>query len=104
MGIDLLREKLIYLGRAARRIPRCRLGRPVSPNTLLRWHCRGVLVGDRRVYLEAVRLPSGTATTLEALARFITALQEYSGSRSIQTSSGREKLTDVIRSLDQDGI
>ncbi len=102
MGIGLRKEKLIYLARAARRIPRHRLGRPVSPTTLLRWHRDGIMSGGRRVYLEAVRLPSGTATTLEALSRFIAALNE--GSRSIHDADNCDSHSDAIQALDDDGI
>src|SRR5262245_39482752 len=66
---DPLSEQLLSLPAAARRLPRLTADRPVSPATLWRWAHRGV----RGVRLETWRLGGRTATSLEALRRFVAA-------------------------------
>lgn len=70
--IDIAAEEVLSLAQAARRLPRRRLERPVSPSTLWRWHRKGV----RGVHLEAIRLPSGLVTSVQALQRFVDALNQ----------------------------
>lgn len=70
MPIDPLAETTIPLAEAARRLPRLRAGRPVSPATLWRWASHGL----RGVRLETVRVGGTTCTSTEALSRFFAAL------------------------------
>jgi hypothetical protein len=59
------------LSRAARRVPRTRLDRPVTLSCLLRWITSGVIGPDgQRVYLEAARLAGKWVTTPGAIRRF----------------------------------
>ena len=62
------------LTRAARRIPRTRLDRPVTLGCLVRWILNGVKgpTGDR-VRLEAARLAGKWVTTPGAIRRFVAA-------------------------------
>jgi hypothetical protein len=63
-------EQTIPFAEAARRLPRLRAGRPVSPATLWRWASRGL----RGVRLETVRVGGTTCTSVEALRRFFARL------------------------------
>jgi hypothetical protein len=60
--IDLANEKLLSLSQAARSLPG-----PPHPNTLWRWHQRGV----RGVKLETVLIGGRRFTSFEALERFV---------------------------------
>jgi hypothetical protein len=68
--IDPLTETTIPFAEAARRLPRLRAGRPVSPATMWRWAAHGL----RGVKLETVRVGGTTCTSVEALGRFFAAL------------------------------
>jgi hypothetical protein len=62
------------LTRAARRIPRTRLDKPVTLGCLLRWVTRGVIGPNGvRVHLEAARLAGKWITTPAAIRRFVAA-------------------------------
>jgi hypothetical protein len=62
------------LTRAARRVPRTRLDRPVTLGCLLRWVSTGVIgPGGQRIRLEAARLAGKWVTTPGAIRRFIAA-------------------------------
>jgi hypothetical protein len=62
------------LTRAARRLPRTRLDKPVTLSCLIRWVLQGVQgPGGRRVYLEAARLAGKWVTTPGAIRRFVEA-------------------------------
>src|SRR5260370_26259765 len=67
--IDPNAEHVRTLAEAAASLPRWR-GRRVQCSTICRWIDRGVMVGDRRVRLEAVRIGGRRATSREAIARF----------------------------------
>jgi hypothetical protein len=65
-------EKLSVL---ARRVPSYRSGKPASLSRLLRWVLDGVRGPDgQRVYMEALRTPSGWISTPRAISRFFEAL------------------------------
>jgi len=103
VAIKIQTERLLTFAKAARYIPRRRLGKPVAPSTLWRWHRRGVLVSGRRVFLEAVRTPSGAATSLGALQRFIDELS--GGVRQDQVAMRPVRdISEAVRALDQDNI
>jgi Protein of unknown function (DUF1580) len=73
---SLLSETLVSFGQAAALFPPFRLGRPVSPSCVWRWHRHGVRLPDGRVVrLEAVRVAGRFLTTIEAVHRFIAAQQ-----------------------------
>lgn len=105
MAIDITREKLRTFAVAARALPRRRRQKPVSPSTLWRWHRYGVKHGDCRIYLEAIRTPSGTATTFEALQRFLNRLsdsdRELYTNPVVQPCVGLQK---ALKQLDSDGV
>jgi hypothetical protein len=62
------------LTRAARRMPRTRQERPVSPSCLFRWLTTGVIgPNGQRVKLEGARLGGRWVTTAGAIRRFIAA-------------------------------
>lgn len=65
-----LSETLLPLAQAAKRLPRLRADRPVSPCTLWRWATSGL----RGVRLETVKVGSVRCTSVEALERFLGAL------------------------------
>jgi hypothetical protein len=68
--IDLFSEQTLPLSAAAKRLPRLRNNRPVSPATLWRWASAGL----RGVRLEVVKIGGATCTSVEALQRFFSAL------------------------------
>jgi hypothetical protein len=60
---------------AARRMPLLKGGRPMAPETIIRWITVGVMAPTgTRVRLEAVRLGRRWVTDSAAIARFVTAL------------------------------
>jgi hypothetical protein len=62
------------LARAARRVPRTRQNRPVTPSCLVRWITIGVIgPGGERIRLEAARLAGRWVTTPGAIGRFVAA-------------------------------
>jgi hypothetical protein len=64
----------IYLSAAARRMPRYRLGKPVSLNCVLRWVKGGVRgMAGEYIRLEAARLFGKWVTTPAAISRFLQA-------------------------------
>jgi hypothetical protein len=77
MDIDPFSETPISFAEAARRLPRLRNGRPVSPATLWRWASHGL----RGVRLETVRVGGTCCTSLEALRRFFERIGLSAGDR-----------------------
>lgn len=73
-GIDILKEELLSLSEAARRVPKLN-GRRVHASTIFRW-CRRGLRGVRLAY---VRIGRRMATSAEALNRFFNALARADG-------------------------
>lgn len=63
---DLLRESIITMSEAARRLPIRRRGKPLHVNTLHRWAHKGC----RGVVLETVMIGGSRCTSVEALRRF----------------------------------
>jgi hypothetical protein len=70
MSIDPWTEDLLSLSQAARRLPRLRAGRPVSPSTIWRWAAHGI----RGIKLETIPVGGRTCTSAQALRRFFKAL------------------------------
>jgi hypothetical protein len=70
MAIDPLSDELMSLSQAARRLPRLRNGRPVSPSTVWRWASRGL----RGVRLEIIRIGGVACTSAAALRDFFATL------------------------------
>lgn len=91
-----LSEQIILLSAAARRLPCLRAGRPVNPSTLWRWATKGV----RGVRLETIRIGATTATSVEALERFIAALNQ----RPVQSLSASKHELQVEKELTAQGI
>jgi Protein of unknown function (DUF1580) len=67
MPIDPLSDEILTFSQAARRLPRLRNDRPVSPATIWRW----ATVGLRGVKLETTKVGSVNCTSIEALRRFL---------------------------------
>ena len=75
MAIDIEREQGISFGKAAKMFPPLREGRPVSPSTIWRWARDGARLRDgRRFVLESIRVGSRHMTTVEAVRRFLAAM------------------------------
>jgi Protein of unknown function (DUF1580) len=70
VAIDPFAEEILSFAAAARRLPKTRADKPVSPTTIWRWAAHGL----RGVKLESVRLGGTTCTSVEALRRFFQAL------------------------------
>ena len=66
--IDPVNETLISLSGAGRKIPVD--ANPIDPSTIWRWARKG----RRGIKLETIRLGGRTVTSIEAVARFLTAL------------------------------
>jgi hypothetical protein len=98
MAIDPLSEEILSLSRAARRLPRVRNDRPVSPATLWRWASSGL----RGVKLETVKLGGATCTSIPALQRFFAALNN----QPVPVTRGQQSRHDeaVERALSDRGI
>lgn len=96
MPIDIQTEKLLTFSAAARLMPQRRQGRPVHPSTLWRWYRCGVWVGSDRVCLEAVRTPSGMATTAAAMQRFLARL---TGNQPAAATRDDEQIDAGVRAM-----
>jgi len=100
---EIANEQLITLSQAAKLMPSRRRGKPVHTTTVWRWYRYGVCRGGERVFLEAVELPSGVATSKEALTRFIRRLTDLShGDR--RTNSAKVTNPTVKQQLDEKGL
>ncbi len=97
MAIDPLTETTIPLAEAARRLPRLRAGRPVSPATLWRWASHGL----RGVRLQTVRVGGTTCTSTEALNRFFAALNGETAAAPCAAASSADK---AAAELDRIGL
>ena len=102
MSINLSGEQLKTFAQAAHLLPRRRGDRPVHPTTLWRWYRHGVVHAGQRLYLEALKTPSGMTTTAEALQRFLTALNSHSPLAGSSTT--RQAVNAAVEQLDADGI
>jgi hypothetical protein len=82
--IDPLNENVISLSAAARLLPRLRNNKPVNPSTVWRWSVHGVK-GKR---LETVKVGGVTATSVEAVRRFLRAIN---GQPELERAGGRRQ-------------
>src|SRR5262245_1159791 len=64
--VDFSAENLIPLSELAKRLPRRRRGRPVSPSTPHRWRYPGL----RGIRLECIRVGGSWCTTMSAFREF----------------------------------
>jgi len=71
MKIDVTAEEPILFSEGKKKLP----DQPTW-NQLNYWAETGIIVRDRRVKLESVRLPRGKATTMSAYRRFIEKLNQ----------------------------
>ena len=95
----------------ARSLAPSRAGKPVHPSTIARWRSPGVRRRDGSyISLQAIRLPSGWATTVEWVEEFIAAVTaEKSGQSAppaaIRTPARRRReIERANRDLDAIGI
>jgi hypothetical protein len=82
-----LSEHIISLSQAAKLMPRLRCDRPCNPSTIWRWCTRGV----RGVRLESIRVGGTTATSQEALARFLEAINKQANGPLKRHSTHHER-------------
>lgn len=68
---NLLDETVISLSQAAREVPSLRQGKQTNPATIWRWAKYGVQHAKGCVKLETVTFAGRTATTREAVKRFL---------------------------------
>lgn len=68
--IDIERETILTFSQAAKRLPRLRGNRPVSPCTLWRWATHGL----RGIRLGTIKCGGTTVTSSEELTRFFARL------------------------------
>jgi Protein of unknown function (DUF1580) len=95
--IDPLSEETISLAAAARRLPKLRAGRPVSPATIWRWASHGL----RGVRLETARVGGTTVTSPAALRAFFAAL---GGNAAAPVAASTERADAAAAELDLVGI
>lgn len=104
MPIDPFRTPTFSLTQGARRLPRLRRNRPVSPSTLYRWST----IGLRGVRLETTMLGGVRVTSEDALRRFFTELDNRSENvtRATEDDSSAAATADELieRELDDIGI
>jgi hypothetical protein len=102
MPIDLAAETLIPFSAAAKRLPRLRNDRPVSPNTIWRWATRGL----HGVKLESVSVGTIRCTSVEALDRFLRAINAPADLAAPARTDSRDvrRQEEVERELDQAGV
>ena len=98
--IDLTTETIVTFSEGAKRLPARRLGKPVHHTTLSRWHH----IGHQGVKLEALRLPSGWVTSLEALSRFAERLTEMSERSPAPATPFKRTQPRVAQRLDAEGF
>jgi hypothetical protein len=80
-------EDQLTLSQAARRLPRLRRERPVSPSTLWRWHRHGLRAQDGAVVrLRAWRVGGQTLTSEAALREFFARLSAGAGEAPAQAA------------------
>lgn len=103
MALDLKNDALLTFAQASRYLPQRRLGKPTHPATLWRWSRKGVLVNGRRVFLEVTRTPSGGATSIAALERFLTAIT--GGDTAVtREADSVSNVSNAVKELDRDGV
>jgi hypothetical protein len=100
VSIDPFTEGTIPFSEAARRLPRMRNGRPVSPATLWRWASHGL----RGVRLETVRVGGTTCTSLEALRRFFERIGSNVGDPPITAQPSTQRAEAAAAELNRIGI
>lgn len=87
----MVNETLMTFGEAARMPIFQRKGRPARDWAVRRWATDGVLSkAGKLVYLETIKLPSGTFTSREAIDRFIAALNDKPRQPSAMPAEHRE--------------
>jgi hypothetical protein len=98
--IDLTKETLVTFREGAKWLPARRRGKSAHHTTFLRWHHTGYL----GVKLEAIRLPSGWVTSLEALNRFAQRLTEVSERATTPATPAKRTQPRVSQRLDAEGF
>lgn len=97
MVIDLVRENVMPLREAAKRLPRRRGGRKVATATLYRWAQSGV----RGVRLETIQVGGTLCTSAEALQRFCEKLTRQRGVKPPDLEQRSDKADE--KALEQTG-
>ena len=102
--LNIVKEELLPLKEAARRLPRCRSGKKISVATLYRWSSPK---GCRGVRLETARVGSARVTSVEALQRFVDRLTERDEGgqhTAVEGDARKEVSAQVERELDIAGL
>ena len=94
--IDPFKETMLTMAKAARKVP----GRPVSSQTVYRWHNIGI-VG---IKLDAVVIGGRMQTSQEAMARFFVAVTEAKQSALRTETEAGERSDAVQRKLEAAGL
>ncbi|MBI5764298.1 MAG: DUF1580 domain-containing protein [Planctomycetes bacterium] len=98
--IDPLVDEILTLREAAKRLPRCRNGRPLHVATLYRWVTRGL----RGTRLETIRIGGSRCTSTEALQRFFNALSNKSTSTTVNTNVRARQIAAAEEELQDFGL
>jgi Protein of unknown function (DUF1580) len=100
MPVDPLSEQVLSFSAAARRLPRLRGERPISPSTLWRWATHGL----QGVRLEVCRVGGTSVTSEEALRRFFAALDDKPKSPIVPTAIRDHRAEQTAAELEAIGI
>jgi hypothetical protein len=100
VSIDPFTESPVPFAEAARRLPRLRNGRPVSPATIWRWASHGV----RGVKLEVVKVGGTSCTSLQALRRFFDRIGSSAGEPPPTPHLSTRRAEATAEELDRLGI
>jgi hypothetical protein len=100
VSIDPFIESTIPFREAARRLPRLRNGRPVSPATIWRWASHGL----RGVKLEVVKVGGTTCTTVQAMRRFFDRIGSSAGEPPPTPHLNTRRAEAAAEQLDRLGI
>lgn len=91
---SVLAEQMLSLSKAARRLPSLRGGKPPHPATLYRWATAGRKSrSGRTVHLEIWRVGGTNCTSIEAIARFLDALNDIPPAELVTASQPKPPMT-----------
>lgn len=94
--IDPFKEAMLSFGQAARQVP----GRPVSTQTIHRWHDKGIA----GVKLEAIVIGGRLHSSKEALTRFFAAVTQAKQAAQQTDGAASERSEATSRKLAEAGL
>ena len=98
--IEITKEELLTLQKAARLLPRRRKGKQVHASTLYRWAAQGL----KGVRLEVIKVGGTACTSREALQRFFQALTYAEQSLRPEPTDTIVDQPEIERALDARGL